>query len=158
MDGQQSTAKLKRTQSSLLRSSPTIRSSIQTLSSVNEIRQDEEDEEEQKPHKPGSSPVRRHSRRFAPFLALLSLSLHPLPLFRQRRHTHLGKPPLSTDFRRHRSLLRWQKQGSDSSKLFVSLQATWVLAEQPQTGPMVHRRVDFIEKRPKIEANCKRRS
>ncbi|KAL7176438.1 hypothetical protein ACSBR2_029884 [Camellia fascicularis] len=81
MDGQQSTAKLKRTQSSLLRSSPTIRSSIQTLSSVNEIRQDEEDEEEQKPHKPGSSPVRRHSRRFAPFLALLSLSLCTLFLY-----------------------------------------------------------------------------
>ncbi|KAG6424885.1 hypothetical protein SASPL_115308 [Salvia splendens] len=59
MDGQ---TKLTRTNSSLLRSSPTIRSSIHSLSSVSEIAPDSdaEDLEEQKPHsRPLPPPVRR---------------------------------------------------------------------------------------------------
>ncbi|KAG6435481.1 hypothetical protein SASPL_100355 [Salvia splendens] len=58
MDGQ---TKLTRTNSSLLSSSPTIRSSIHSLSSVSEIAPDSdaEDLEEQKPHsRPLPSPVR----------------------------------------------------------------------------------------------------
>ncbi|KAJ8563637.1 hypothetical protein K7X08_032089 [Anisodus acutangulus] len=50
MDGQKSHVKLKRTQSSLVRSSPTIRSSIHEISDNHEP-----DFEEQKPHKTGSS-------------------------------------------------------------------------------------------------------
>lgn len=57
MDGQMSQAKLTRTQSSLLRSSPTIRSSIQSLSSVAE--DDLIDDEEEKPKK--KPPVRSGS-------------------------------------------------------------------------------------------------
>ncbi|GER37753.1 phosphatidylinositol-4-phosphate 5-kinase family protein [Striga asiatica] len=61
MDGQKSQAKLTRTTSSLLRFSPTVRSSIQSLSSVSEIEAD--DLEEQKPHgRPVLSPVRPVSR------------------------------------------------------------------------------------------------
>ncbi|THG07176.1 hypothetical protein TEA_003698 [Camellia sinensis var. sinensis] len=82
MDGPKSQAKLTRTQSSLLRSSPTIRSSIHSLSSVNEITSEqEEDIEEQKPHKPGSAPVRRCYRRFVPVLAILSITLYTLYLY-----------------------------------------------------------------------------
>lgn len=67
MEGQKSQAKLTRTQSSLLRSSPTIRSSIHSFSSINEFGIDHEpDIEEQKPHKPGSTPIRRGSF-FSPF-------------------------------------------------------------------------------------------
>ncbi|XP_059630774.1 uncharacterized protein LOC132273745 [Cornus florida] len=78
MDGQKSQAKLTRTQSSLLRSSPTFRSSIQSLSSVNEIAPEQEDIEEQKPHKPGSAPVRPGSNRFVPVLVVSSLSFYIL--------------------------------------------------------------------------------
>ncbi|XP_052201572.1 uncharacterized protein LOC127807610 [Diospyros lotus] len=81
MDGQKSPSKLTRTQSSLLRSSPTIRSSIHSLSSVNEISPEQDDVEEQKPHKPGSSPVRRGSALVVPVLAVLSLSLYALFLY-----------------------------------------------------------------------------
>ncbi|XAR55587.1 1-phosphatidylinositol-4-phosphate 5-kinase [Bertholletia excelsa] len=82
MDGQKSKAKLTRTQSSMLRSSPTIRSSIHSLSSVTEISPEHEDIEEQKPHyRPGSAPVRRGSSRFVPFLALLALTFYTLFLY-----------------------------------------------------------------------------
>ncbi|XP_057503198.1 uncharacterized protein LOC130786816 [Actinidia eriantha] len=81
MDGQMSQPKLARTQSSLFRSSPTVKSSIHSLISVSEITADQEDREEQKPHKPGSRTVRRGSRRFAPVLAILSLSLYTLFLY-----------------------------------------------------------------------------
>lgn len=67
MDGQKSQAKLTRTHSSLLRSSPTIRSSIHSFSSINEFGVDQEpDIEEQKPHKSGSTPICRGSF-FSPF-------------------------------------------------------------------------------------------
>lgn len=78
MDTQKSQAKLTRTQSSLLRSSPTIRSSIHSLSSMNEITEEQEDIEEQKPHKPGSAATRSGSSRFAPVVALFLLSLYTL--------------------------------------------------------------------------------
>ncbi|KAL6954270.1 hypothetical protein U1Q18_044504 [Sarracenia purpurea var. burkii] len=84
MDGQKSQAKLTRTHSSLLRSSPTIRSSIHSISSVNEIAPEQADVEEQKPHKPGSYPVRRGPSRFVPVLAVLSLTLYTLLLHFQR--------------------------------------------------------------------------
>ncbi|KAL3845545.1 hypothetical protein ACJIZ3_002948 [Penstemon smallii] len=87
MEGQKSQAKLTRTHSSLLRSSPTIRSSIHSLSSVNEIALDQETEdlEEQKPHsKPGSPPVRSGSCRLAPVLAILLLSVYTLFAFFSR--------------------------------------------------------------------------
>ncbi|KAL8459525.1 hypothetical protein ACS0TY_036860 [Phlomoides rotata] len=78
MDGQKSpAAKLTRTNSSLLRSSPTIRSSIQSLSSVNEI--ETVDLEEQKPHnKPCTPPVRSGA---SPVLAALFLSAYILFAF-----------------------------------------------------------------------------
>ncbi|CAK9150926.1 unnamed protein product [Ilex paraguariensis] len=87
MDGNKTQAKLTRTQSSLLRSPPTIRSSIHSMSSVNDITPDEEDIEEQKPHKPGSSrftPGRSGSSRFFPFLGIAILSLYSLFLFFHR--------------------------------------------------------------------------
>lgn len=65
MDGQMGQAKLTRTQSSLLRSSPTIRSSIHSLTSVNEAdvtaaqNDDVDDEEEKKQQK--RKPVRSGS-------------------------------------------------------------------------------------------------
>lgn len=82
MDGQKSQAKLTRTHSSLLRSSPTIRSSIQSLSSVSEIAPDEEieDLEEQKLHsKP--KPARPGSTRLGPVIAILLLSVYTLFAF-----------------------------------------------------------------------------
>lgn len=96
MDGQKSQAKLTRTQSSLLRSSPTIRSSIHSLSSVSEIAPDQEeygDLEEQKPHsRPGSTSARPGSirvvsgpARFAPVLVLCALSLYTLFVFFNRK-------------------------------------------------------------------------
>ncbi|KAE9446465.1 hypothetical protein C3L33_21641, partial [Rhododendron williamsianum] len=86
MDGQKSQGKLTRTHSSLLRASPTIRSSIHSLSSMNEITEDQEpDIEEQKPHhKPSpAAPVRpgKKKTRFVPALAASSLSLYTLFLF-----------------------------------------------------------------------------
>ncbi|RVW17696.1 Phosphatidylinositol 4-phosphate 5-kinase 1 [Vitis vinifera] len=73
MDGQKSQAKLTRTQSSLLRSSPTIRSSIHSLSSINEDEMIASQEEEKKPHRSGSTP-RTGSHRFASVLAMASLT------------------------------------------------------------------------------------
>lgn len=72
MEGQKSQLKLTRTQSSLLRSSPTFRSSIHSLSSVTEGdliagHQEDDDEEKQRPKKPrrtGSTP-RSGLNRFA---------------------------------------------------------------------------------------------
>lgn len=82
MDGQ---AKLTRTNSSsLLRQSPTVRSSIHSLSSVSEITSDSDsviDLEEQKPH---SMPVQPGSTRCIPVLALISLSLYALSLISRR--------------------------------------------------------------------------
>ncbi|CAA0809937.1 Histone H3 K4-specific methyltransferase SET7/9 family protein [Striga hermonthica] len=71
MDGQKSQAKLTRTSSSLLRFSPSVRSSIQSLSSVSDIEAD--DLEEQKPH---GRPVRPGQSRLAPVLAVILLSTY----------------------------------------------------------------------------------
>ncbi|PIN06990.1 Junctional membrane complex protein Junctophilin [Handroanthus impetiginosus] len=79
MESQKSQAKLTRTHSSLLRSSPTIRSSIHSLTSVSEITPDHETEdlEEQKPHsKPTTPLVRTGGARFAPVLAVFLLSVY----------------------------------------------------------------------------------
>ncbi|KAL2467720.1 histone H3 K4-specific methyltransferase SET7/9 family protein [Forsythia ovata] len=88
MDGHKSQAKLTRTQSSLLRASPTVRSSIHSLSSVCEITPDRETEdlEEQKPHgKPSLPPVRPGSRSgLAPFVAILLLSVYTIFAFFNR--------------------------------------------------------------------------
>ncbi|KAA8538504.1 hypothetical protein F0562_028125 [Nyssa sinensis] len=84
MEGQKTQAKLTRTQSSLLRSSPTIRSSIHSLSFVNEITPEQEDIEEQKPHKPGSKPARAGSARFISVLAITLLTFYTLFLFFNR--------------------------------------------------------------------------
>ncbi|PIN11392.1 Junctional membrane complex protein Junctophilin [Handroanthus impetiginosus] len=87
MDGQKSQAKLTRTHSSLLRSSPTIRSSIHSLSSVSEISPDHETEdlEEQKLHsKPVCPPVRSGSTRLAPVVAILLFSVYTLFAFFNR--------------------------------------------------------------------------
>ncbi|KAK4387315.1 hypothetical protein Sango_2338100 [Sesamum angolense] len=84
MDGQRSQAKLTRSNSSLLRSSPTIRSSIHSLSSVSEITPDQETEdlEEQKPHnKPSTPPVRSGSARFATVISVLLLLAYTLFAF-----------------------------------------------------------------------------
>ncbi|GFP84337.1 phosphatidylinositol 4-phosphate 5-kinase 6 [Phtheirospermum japonicum] len=81
MDGQKSPAKLTRTHSSLLRSSPTMRSSIQSLSSVTETSPDQEtlDLEEQKPHsKPSTPPVRSNA---SPVFSALFLSVYTLFAF-----------------------------------------------------------------------------
>ncbi|XP_023525798.1 MORN repeat-containing protein 1-like [Cucurbita pepo subsp. pepo] len=83
MDGVKSKLKLTRTQSSLLRSSPTFRSSFHSLSSVNEGEifmvghQEDDDEEKQRPKKPrrlGSSP-RTGSNRFANCVVAVALLL-----------------------------------------------------------------------------------
>uniref|UniRef100_A0A5B6ZII9 Putative phosphatidylinositol 4-phosphate 5-kinase 5 n=1 Tax=Davidia involucrata TaxID=16924 RepID=A0A5B6ZII9_DAVIN len=87
MEGQKNQAKLTRTQSSLLRSSPTIRSSIHSLSSVNEITPEQEDIEEQKPHKPGSKASSAGSARFIPILAITSLAFYTLFVFFNREDT-----------------------------------------------------------------------
>ncbi|MCE3050610.1 hypothetical protein HAX54_047667 [Datura stramonium] len=86
MDGQKSQAKLTRTQSSLLRSSPTIRSSIHSVSSINEIAADQEsDIEEQKPHRtasaPVSSPFRSGPSRIAAVIVVSLLSIYTLFYF-----------------------------------------------------------------------------
>ena len=84
METQKSTAKLTRTQSSLLRSSPTIRSSIQSLSDINEItNEDDYDLEDQKFHKPGFSPTRPGFTRFGPVTALVFLSVYTLYVYHQ---------------------------------------------------------------------------
>ncbi|KAF8405741.1 hypothetical protein HHK36_007818 [Tetracentron sinense] len=69
MEGQK---KLTRTQSSLLRSSPTIRSSIHSLSSINE---EEAALEEEKPHKSGSRTRTGGSNWFFHLLAMAALTL-----------------------------------------------------------------------------------
>ncbi|XP_041015993.1 MORN repeat-containing protein 1-like [Juglans microcarpa x Juglans regia] len=77
MDSQKSQAKLTRTQSLLLRSSPTIRSSFHSLSSLTEedaITPRQEDEEElKKPMKSGSTPRTGSTRLANPVLALALL-------------------------------------------------------------------------------------
>uniref|UniRef100_A0A6N2LU99 MORN repeat-containing protein n=1 Tax=Salix viminalis TaxID=40686 RepID=A0A6N2LU99_SALVM len=87
MDAQKSSqTKLTRTQSSLLRSSPTIRSSIHSLTSVAEedviktqqqqqhqLGEDLEEQKEVKPHRSGSTPRSTGSTRFTPVLTLVSL-------------------------------------------------------------------------------------
>ncbi|KAL6525098.1 hypothetical protein OROMI_030691 [Orobanche minor] len=87
MDGQKSQAKLTRTNSSLLRSSPTIRSSIHSLSSVSEIGTDHETEdlEEQKPHgKPGPHTVRSGLSRLAPAAAVSLILVYTIFSFLNR--------------------------------------------------------------------------
>lgn len=88
MDGPKSQAKLTRNNSSLLRSSPSIRSSIHSLSSVSEIIPDEEayeDLEEQKPHsKPGLTPVRPGLSLFVPVLVFALLFMYTLFVFFNR--------------------------------------------------------------------------
>ncbi|GAV84110.1 MORN domain-containing protein [Cephalotus follicularis] len=87
MDGQKSQSKLTRTHSSLLRSSPTVRSSIHSLSSVTEIDLDEEEEKPKKKPPPqhlqktGSTPRRSGSTRFRPLLAITSLTLFTVVSF-----------------------------------------------------------------------------
>ncbi|KAJ6307022.1 hypothetical protein OIU78_022173 [Salix suchowensis] len=88
MDAQKSSqTKLTRTQSSLLRSSPTIRSSIHSLTSVAEedviktqqqqqhqqLGEDLEEQKKVKPHRSGSTPRSTGSTRFTPVLTLVSL-------------------------------------------------------------------------------------
>ncbi|XP_073126556.1 uncharacterized protein [Henckelia pumila] len=94
MDGQMSLANLTRTNSSLLRSSPTVRSSIQSLSSVNEIISDQEEDtvdlEEQKPHKRSGAMVRSGFPRSGPVLSILLLSVCTLFAF-----FHRGDVPTS---------------------------------------------------------------
>lgn len=87
MDGQMSPAKLTRTQS-LLRSSPTIRSSIHSLSSVTEedviaAAQDDDEEKQQKkkPIRSGSTPRTGSIRIAQRFVAMASLSFFSLFLF-----------------------------------------------------------------------------
>ncbi|KAM5564182.1 phosphatidylinositol 4-phosphate 5-kinase 4-like [Rosa sericea] len=90
MDGQKSQAKLTRTQSSLLRSSPTIRSSIHSLHSMSSVTEEDVitaqyDEEEQKPKnsattkllplRSGSTPRAGSTRNSGQFLAVSSLIL-----------------------------------------------------------------------------------
>ncbi|XP_057974759.1 uncharacterized protein LOC131162370 isoform X1 [Malania oleifera] len=73
MEGQKSQSKLTRTQSSLLRSSPTVRSSIHSLSSVAEddlvTAREEDEEQDKKPHR------RPRSTRFSPVFAMATLIL-----------------------------------------------------------------------------------
>ncbi|XP_016504210.1 uncharacterized protein LOC107822206 [Nicotiana tabacum] len=83
MEAQKSQSKLTRTKSSLLRSSPTLRSS-----SLHSISDDEPDIEEQKPHKTGSIPVRPVSSsgpaRAAPVITISLLSIYTLFYFFNR--------------------------------------------------------------------------
>ncbi|KAJ9146329.1 hypothetical protein P3X46_028609 [Hevea brasiliensis] len=90
MDGQKSQAKLTRNHSSLLRSLPTVRSSIHSLTSVAEedlikpeqkqLQQQQQKqeleekirEEKRKPHRSGSTPRRTGSARFTPVLTMVS--------------------------------------------------------------------------------------
>ncbi|KAF5746836.1 hypothetical protein HS088_TW06G01011 [Tripterygium wilfordii] len=87
MDGQMTQSKLTRTNSSLLRSSPTIRSSIHSLSSVTEEdavrayhqeQQEDDEEKEIKPLKPGSTPRRIGSTRLTPVAIIVSLTFFSL--------------------------------------------------------------------------------
>ncbi|XP_047307186.1 phosphatidylinositol 4-phosphate 5-kinase 4-like [Impatiens glandulifera] len=86
MDAPKSQTKLARTHSSLLRSSPTVRSSIHSLSSINEMDyEDEPDIEEQKPHgKPGSPMTRRRSTRFVSCIVVFSFSIYTCFLYFRR--------------------------------------------------------------------------
>ncbi|XP_073024165.1 uncharacterized protein [Primulina eburnea] len=91
MDGQQSQAKLARTHSSLLRSSPNVESRTRVIPSVNEMSSDGEtqDIEEKKPHRNPCSPsVRPGSRsgsgHLAPVLAIFLLSVYILFAFSYR--------------------------------------------------------------------------
>ncbi|KAG6384579.1 hypothetical protein SASPL_155599 [Salvia splendens] len=120
MDGQ---TKLTRTNSSLLRSSPTIRSSLHSLSSVSEIAPDSdaEDLEEQKPHnRPLPPPVRSGAAvpLAAAFLLIYALSAPPPSSSSTRssslhfeRFSHLGESALSFNFCRDFSVFALEKQG-----------------------------------------------
>ncbi|KAJ7959114.1 Phosphatidylinositol 4-phosphate 5-kinase 1 [Quillaja saponaria] len=85
MEGQKSHTKLTRTQSSLLRSSPTIRSSIHSsLSSVNEenfINPQDEDEKKQKPRRSGSTPRSGSNRFTTPVIAVVLVGFFTLTSF-----------------------------------------------------------------------------
>ncbi|PIA47330.1 hypothetical protein AQUCO_01400178v1 [Aquilegia coerulea] len=72
MDAQKSQTKLTRTNSSLLRSSPTIRSSIHSISEIYKEEDEEAASEEEKPHKSGSI-VRTRSNGFNRFLPIVAI-------------------------------------------------------------------------------------
>ncbi|KAF8411796.1 hypothetical protein HHK36_004355 [Tetracentron sinense] len=80
MDDQKSQVKLMRTQSSLLRSSATLRSSIHSFSSINE---EEVASEEEKPHRSSSGSGSRTNslNRFFPVLAMASLTFSLILFF-----------------------------------------------------------------------------
>ncbi|KAG8633088.1 phosphatidylinositol 4-phosphate 5-kinase 3 [Manihot esculenta] len=94
MDGQKSQAKLTRNHSSLLRSLPTVRSSIHSLTSVaqkdlikpelQQLQPQKQEldwkigEEKRKPHRSGSTPRRTSSVRFTPVLTVVSISFFSL--------------------------------------------------------------------------------
>ncbi|XP_028788099.1 MORN repeat-containing protein 1 [Neltuma alba] len=76
MEGQKSQAKLTRTHSSLLRSSPTIRSSIPSLSSINEddaVAAQNEEEQKVKYHLRASTPRTGSTRTSAPVIVITSV-------------------------------------------------------------------------------------
>ncbi|XP_047322826.1 junctophilin-2-like [Impatiens glandulifera] len=76
---------LARTQSSLLRSSPTFRSSIHSFSDEGEEEEEELDIEEQKPHgKPSSPPTRLGTTRFAYVIAVFFFFLYTCFLYFRR--------------------------------------------------------------------------
>lgn len=82
----ESTTKLTRTQSSLLRSSPTIRSSIHSFSSINEIQDNHDyDVEEQKLHSSGSGRVRvkpgLNLTRFGPVMVLVVMFVYTIYMY-----------------------------------------------------------------------------
>ncbi|XP_043714348.1 junctophilin-3-like [Telopea speciosissima] len=78
MEGQKSQGKLTRTQSSLLRSPPTIRSSIHSLSS---IRDEEAAAEEEKPHKSVSGASTRYPNRWNRLVPVLGMTFLSLTFF-----------------------------------------------------------------------------
>ncbi|WCJ44617.1 Histone H3 K4-specific methyltransferase SET7/9 family protein [Euphorbia peplus] len=84
---QKSQPKLTRNQSSLLRSVPTVRSSIHSLTSVSEAELEEKEnqqlqevEEKRKPHRSGSTPRRpgTGAPRFSPVITMVSLAFFTL--------------------------------------------------------------------------------
>ncbi|KAK9945772.1 hypothetical protein M0R45_011271 [Rubus argutus] len=137
MDGQKSQAKLTRTQSSLLRSSPTIRSSIHSLHSMSSVTEEDAitaqqqyDEEEQKPKNSSSKllpsgpvrlrePVRTGSTtNSSPWplslsspLQLLRVLLLLLP--QERGDSDFREPIAGSGLRRGHAFLGQQEQGPD---------------------------------------------
>ncbi|KAL2464042.1 Junctional membrane complex protein Junctophilin [Forsythia ovata] len=118
MDGHKSQTKLTRTQFSLLRASPTVRSSIHSLTSVCEITLDREtkDLEEQKPHgKPSLPPVRDPG-----WLHLLQLFYSLCTPFSPLSTGIIflpQKPASSPDFCGSFAFFRVEKHGFNSPKL-----------------------------------------